>query len=150
MGALTFHFHSKAELASAVVEEGVGELQRIRAARSDTGHPLHDLSVLVLQVATALRNNVLTRAATRLVEEGHVDSGWPSTWRAEVLRLLERASDNGELADDVRPTTAVYLILHAVEGATREARSAAEGVPVAPDFAEVWRAVLRGLAADVR
>ncbi|MCE0444850.1 TetR/AcrR family transcriptional regulator [Streptomyces tricolor] len=49
LGALTFHFRSKAALASAVVDEGVRALQRIRTARPDTGRPLHDLTVLVLR-----------------------------------------------------------------------------------------------------
>ncbi|OIJ92360.1 TetR family transcriptional regulator [Streptomyces monashensis] len=151
LGALTFHFRCKAELASAVVDEGLGELQRILRACPDTDRPLHDLSALLLQATTALRNNVLTRAATRLTEEGHGDSHWPGTWHAEVLRLLERASVIGELAEDVRPTTAVCLITHAVEGATREARNAGVGdVSTAPDFAEIWRAVLGGLAAGMR
>ncbi|MFF7369595.1 TetR family transcriptional regulator [Streptomyces tricolor] len=151
LGALTFHFRSKAALASAVVDEGVRALQRIRTARPDTGRPLHDLTVLVLQVAGALQHDVLPRAATRLVEEGHVDSGWPGIWRAEVLRLLERAFVTGDLAPDVRPATAAHLVMHVVEGAAHEARRAeAGGVWVASDVAEVWHAALGGLAAHPR
>ncbi|WP_234354660.1 TetR/AcrR family transcriptional regulator [Streptomyces sp. NRRL WC-3618] len=151
LGALTFHFGCKAALASAVVDEGVGELQRVSTAYSGTGRPLYGLSVLVLQVATALQNNVLTRAAARLVEEGYVDCGWFGAFRGDVLHLLERASATGDLVADVRPATAARLIMYLVEGAATEARSAeAEGVSMASDFAEVWHAVLGGLAADTR
>ncbi|MEU2060931.1 TetR/AcrR family transcriptional regulator [Streptomyces sp. NPDC013455] len=147
LGALTFHFRSKAALASAVVEEGVGELQRIRSAGSGTGRPLCDLSAFVLEVVRSLRNSVLTRAAARLVEEGRVDSGWPGVFRGEVLRLLEGASTTGELVPEVRPAAAVRLVMHVVQGAVAEARSAeALGVATACDFAEVWDVVLGGLA----
>ncbi|MFE3073859.1 TetR family transcriptional regulator [Streptomyces sp. NPDC059247] len=151
LGALTFHFRCKAILASEVVDEGMGELRRVSTARSDTAGPLPELSLLVLQVATALRDSALTRAAVRLVQEGQVASGWLAVFRADVLRLLERASATGALAAEVRLTTAARLIMYVVEGAATEARrAAAEGVSTDSDFAEVWRAALSGLAADPR
>ncbi|MFG3408240.1 TetR family transcriptional regulator [Streptomyces sp. NPDC048142] len=149
LGALTFHFRCKATLASAVVREGVEELRRISTACSaDTG-ALPELSLLVRQVATALQRNVLTRAALRLVQEGHAASDWLDAFREEVLRLLERAFATGDLVADVRLVTAERLVMYVVEGATAEARRAVDGGgPTGLDFAEVWRAVLNGLAAD--
>lgn len=147
LGALTFHFRSKAALASAVVEEGIGELQRLSTASSATGRPLRDLSSLTLRVATALQTAVLSRAAVRLVEEGHVRSGWLDAFRAEVLRLLEEASLAGDLAADVRPATAAHLIMYVMEGVAAQSRRAvAEGASTVADFSEVWCAVLGGLA----
>ncbi|CAM5549549.1 MULTISPECIES: TetR/AcrR family transcriptional regulator [Streptomyces] len=147
LGALTFHFRSKAALASAVVEEGIVELERLSTANSATGRPLDGLSSLTLGVATALQTAVVTRAAVRLVEEGHVRSDWPGAFRAEVLRLLEEAALAGELAADVRPATAAHLIMYVMEGvAAQSRRAAAEGGPAVADIAEVWRAVLGGLA----
>ncbi|MFJ9431530.1 TetR family transcriptional regulator [Streptomyces sp. NPDC101490] len=149
LGALTFHFRCKAILASEVVDEGMGELRRVSTARADTAGPLPELSLLVLRVATALRDSALTRAAVRLVQEGQVASGWLAVFRADVLRLLERASATGALAAGVRLTTAVRLIMYVVEGAATEARrAAAEGVSTDCDFAEIWRVALGGLAAD--
>ncbi|MFF3749067.1 TetR family transcriptional regulator [Streptomyces sp. NPDC002018] len=150
LGAITFHFRSKAALASAVVEEGTGELKRLCTAGSATGRPLRDLSSLTLRVAMALQTAVLTRAAVRLVGEGHVHSDWLGAFRAEVLRLLEEASVTGDLAADVRPATAAHLILYVMEGvAAHSRRAAAEGGSTVVDFAEIWRAVLGGLAPDM-
>ncbi|MEU1127643.1 TetR/AcrR family transcriptional regulator [Streptomyces sp. NPDC005899] len=149
LGALTFHFRCKATLASAVVQEGVDELRRVSAAGSASTDALPGLSLLVQQVATTLQHDVLTRAAVRLVQEGHVASDWLDVFRDEVLRLLERASVTGDLVAGVQVDTAVRLVMYVVEGATAEARGAARpGGPTDLDFAEVWRAVLNGLAAQ--
>ena len=150
LGGITFHCRSKAALASAGVEDGIGELQRLSTAGSATGRPLRDLSSLTLRVARGLQTTVLTRAAVRLVEEGHVRSGWLGAFRAEVLRLLEEASVAGDLAADIRPATAAHLIMYVVEGvAAHSRRAAAEGGSAAADIAELWRAVLGGLAPDM-
>ncbi|MFS0691456.1 TetR family transcriptional regulator [Streptomyces nitrosporeus] len=150
LGALTFHFRCKAALASAVVQEGVEELRRVSTECSAAG-ALPELSLLVRQVVTALQCNVLTRAAVRLIQEEHVVSDWLGVFREEVLRLLERASAAGGLFAGVRPDTAVRLVMYVVEGAMAEARRPADGEgPTGPDFAEVWRTVLNGLAADAR
>ncbi|MFF4060835.1 TetR family transcriptional regulator [Streptomyces sp. NPDC001668] len=147
LGAVTFHFRSKAALASAVVEEGIGELRRLSMASSATGRPLRDLSSLTLRVAAALQTAVLARAAVRLVEEGHVNSSWPGAFRTEVLGLLEEASRSRDLAVDVRPATAAALVMYLLEGvAAQSRRAAAERGSTLADFAEIWRAVLGGLA----
>ncbi|MFF9262590.1 TetR family transcriptional regulator [Streptomyces longwoodensis] len=149
LGAVTFHFRSKAALASAVVEEGTGELRGLGAAGPATGRPLHELTSVVLRVATALQTTALTRAAVRLVEEGHGCSGWPGDFRAQVLRLAEEAAATGDLAADVRPATAVHVVLHVMEGVAANARRAApRGGPPVADVEEIWYAVLGGLAAD--
>jgi AcrR family transcriptional regulator len=148
LGALTFHFRSKAALAAAVVQHGVDELRRISTERSGAGGALPELSLLVLQVATALQDNVFTRAAVRLVQEGNAASDWFDAFREEVGRLLERALATGDLVADIRPATAVRLVLYLVEGVTAEARrAAADAGPTGFDFAEVWRTMLGGLAA---
>ncbi|WP_225102237.1 TetR/AcrR family transcriptional regulator [Streptomyces sp. CoH27] len=151
MGALTFHFRSKAALAAAVADEGVGELQRIRTARPRTGRPLHDLSCLVLAVAATLHRSVHARSAARLIAEGHVVSDWPADWRGEVEELIECAWKSGALTEEVQPGTATRLVRHLVDGVTAEARvTGGQPGPTPPDFAEVWRAALTGLAADPR
>ncbi|WP_306419830.1 TetR/AcrR family transcriptional regulator [Streptomyces capoamus] len=148
MGALTFHFRSKAALAAAVADEGVGELQRIRAACPHTGRPLHDLSALVLAVAGTLHSSVRARSAARLITEGHVASDWPAVWRGEVRGLVERAWKSGALTKEVRPGTATQLVQHLVEGVAIDARvTGGQRGPAPSDFPEVWRAALTGLAA---
>ncbi|MGW3269315.1 TetR family transcriptional regulator [Streptomyces sp. NPDC001056] len=148
MGALTFHFRSKAALAAAVAEEGVGELQRTRAARPRTGRPLQDLSALVLAVAATLHRSVHARSAARLIAEGHVVSDWPADWRGEVEGLVECAWESGALNEEVEPGTAAQLVRHLVAGVVIDARASGGRPDPAPsDFADVWRAVLTGLAA---
>ncbi|MFE5829080.1 MULTISPECIES: TetR family transcriptional regulator [unclassified Streptomyces] len=148
LGALTFHFRCKASLAFEVVQKGVDELRHIGTARPTAAGALTELSFLVLQMVTALQGNVLTRAAVRLIQEGHVASDWFDAFHEEVSRLLERATAAGDLVAGVRPTVAVRLVMYVVEGAMADARRAgAGGVPTGPDFAEVWSAVLEGLDA---
>jgi AcrR family transcriptional regulator len=151
MGALTFHFRSKAALATAVADAGVGELERVRTARPRTGRPLDDLSHLVLAVAATLHRSVHARSATRLITEGHVASGWPADWRTEVEELVGAARRTGALNEEVRPAVATHLVLHLVEGAATDAR-VARGEPdgTRSDFPDVWRAALSGLAATPR
>ncbi|MEU9344912.1 TetR/AcrR family transcriptional regulator [Streptomyces sp. NPDC048278] len=151
MGALTFHFRSKAALAAAVADEGAAELQRARAARPRTGRPLEDLSSLVQAVAVVLRESVRARSAARLIAEGQVHSTWPADWRDEVEELIELAWHAGELAEDIRPRTAARLVRHLVEGSAADARGTrGRAAPGAADFAEVWQAALTGLAAGSR
>ncbi|MFD7135925.1 TetR family transcriptional regulator [Streptomyces sp. NPDC059894] len=148
MGALTFHFRSKASLAAAVADEGVGELQRIRTARPHTDRPLHDLSSLVLAVAATLRRSVQARSAARLIAEGHVVSDWPADWRGELEGLIESAWKSGDLSEEVQPGTATQLVRHLVEGVAIDARvTCGQPSPTPPDFEEVWRAALTGLAS---
>lgn len=151
LGALTFHFRCKASLASAVAQEGVDQLRRISTEGPAVTAALPELSLLVLRVTTALQGNVHTRAAVRLIQEGHVVSDWLEVFRGEVLSLLERAAANGDLVAGVRLHSAVCLVMYVVEGAMADVRRAgAGGGPTGPDFAEVWSAVLAGLAAHTR
>ncbi|MGY5009096.1 TetR family transcriptional regulator [Streptomyces sp. 900105755] len=151
MGALTFHFRSKAALAAAVADEGAAELQHVRVAAPRTGRPLEDLSSLVQAVAVVLRESVRARSAARLITEGQVHSAWPSDWRDEVEELIGLAWDAGELTEDIRPRAAAQLVRHLVEGVAVEARgTTGRPAPGAADFTEVWQAALTGLAAGPR
>lgn len=153
LGALTFHFRSKAALAAAVVDEGVGELQRVRTERPRTDRPLDDLSCLALAVAATLHGSVHARSAARLIAEGHVVSDWPADWQGEVEGLVECAWKTGALTDEVQPGAATQLVRHLVEGAAIDARVTGgqpSPSPAPSDFAEVWRTALTGLAADPR
>ncbi|MFC8584973.1 TetR family transcriptional regulator [Streptomyces sp. NPDC057217] len=151
LGALTFHFRCKASLACAVVQKGVDELRRTSAARPTAAGALTELSLLVLQVAKTLQGNVLTRAAVRLIQEGHVASDWLDLFHEEVSRLLEGATAAGDLGAGVRSATAVRLVMYVVEGAMADARRTVAGEgPTGPDFVEVWSAVLEGLDAHTR
>ena len=86
-------------------------------------------------------------AAERL---GRTLVGLPMIDHLVGLRLLEEASVAGDLAADIRPATAAHLIMYVVEGvAAHSRRAAAEGGSAAADIAELWRAVLGGLAPDM-
>ncbi len=153
MGALTFHFASKDELAAAVRAEGhaatlavVGQV----AARHEG--PVQSVVSLTLALAELLEREAAVRAAARLTREqpgGGAD--WTSAWAPVVRdRLLHPRPGGQEHSDDW--TTVAALASHLVVGVEADVRQRAgrqdqlDGRSVA-ELTRIWDLVLRGVAA---
>ncbi|WP_372352400.1 ScbR family autoregulator-binding transcription factor [Streptomyces sp. KL116D] len=114
-GALYFHFASKDELADAVQQEGGARLVGFLRSQEDAGTPpVQVLIDMTHWLARALREDPLVGAGLRITHEC-VDRVPPVTdfyrvWNREVLRLLRRAGEAGDLRAAGRSEGAATLL----------------------------------------
>ncbi|MEU9254969.1 TetR/AcrR family transcriptional regulator [Streptomyces sp. NPDC048270] len=152
IGALTFHFAAKGELASAVEDSGREATRRVVEEVTARGGPALDtVSALVLELGCLIEDDAVVRAAARLTQE-RTGSGpaWCSCWYPEVRELLEQAAQEGELSPEVGPRPAALLTAHLVGGVVVRARRSRAGGgrgAVVTELRELWRLVRRGIAA---
>ncbi|MER6916666.1 TetR/AcrR family transcriptional regulator [Streptomyces sp. NPDC000594] len=151
LGALTFHFSAKGELADAVVGEGNG-LTRAALHRV-TARPESALGAVVgltLELARLLEEETSVRAALRLSRERAADAAWSELWLPEVRRLLERAHADGELRRGVGPGDVATLVEYLTAG-TAEGSRGGRGDGAAVDRLErLWRLALAGVGSPGR
>ncbi|MDX3537601.1 helix-turn-helix domain containing protein [Streptomyces sp. MB09-01] len=151
IGAVTFHFSAKGELASAVENAGRSATRRVVEGVTARGGPALDtLSALVLALGRLVETDVAVRAAARLTQE-RVGAGpeWCCCWLPEVRELLERAAAQGQLDPEVDPRPVAVLTAHLVGGVVARARRGRGGRPGegAGELGELWWLVRRGIAA---
>ncbi|MEU9237818.1 TetR/AcrR family transcriptional regulator [Streptomyces subrutilus] len=152
IGALTFHFAAKGELASAVEDSGREATRRVVEDVTARGGPALDtVSALVLELGCLIEDDAVVRAAARLTQE-RVGAGpaWCSCWYPEVRGLLEQAAQEGQLSPEVGPRPAALLTAHLVGGVVvraRRGRASGGRGAVAAELRELWRLVRRGIAA---
>ncbi|MET8753093.1 TetR/AcrR family transcriptional regulator [Streptomyces sp. NPDC004667] len=152
MGAVTFHFDSKAELAEAVAEEGCAAVRSAldEAADRRRGKALVDLGNVMLELARLLRDDVTVRATAHLARELPDIEDWTSLWHPVVAGLAREAYDKGELHAAADPAGVAALVAHLIWGAEATLRSACpDGPGGAVDQLEgIWLLVLDGIGAE--
>ncbi|MFJ6054135.1 TetR family transcriptional regulator [Streptomyces sp. NPDC092307] len=151
IGALTFHFAAKGELASAVEDSGRAATRRVVEGVTARGGPALDtVSALVLALGRLIEADPAVRAAARLTQE-RVGAGpdWCGCWLPDVKELLKQAAAQGQLHPEVDPCPVALLMAHLVGGVvTRVRRGRGRGPEaVTGELREVWRLVRRGIAA---
>ncbi|MGK4581880.1 TetR family transcriptional regulator [Kitasatospora sp. HPMI-4] len=105
VGALTFHFDSKADLAAAIVDQAVAAGRAVvdRAAAAE-GSPLRQLTAVVLGLAREADADVVVRCAARLERDAVGDAGrWRDTWWPAVCRLAQEAHRSGDVPATASP-----------------------------------------------
>lgn len=146
MGAVTFHFATKADLAEAVVTEG---RSAVRAALDAVAaRPAPALSRLVgvtVELARLLQDDVTTRSAAHLAREWPHSEDWPSLWQPVVERLAREAYDKGELRASAHPEGVAVFVGHLLWGVEASLRHQGPGGAVA-ELGDIWRLALDGLA----
>ncbi|MCX4761529.1 TetR/AcrR family transcriptional regulator [Streptomyces sp. NBC_01275] len=156
MGALTFHFPTKDDLADAVQVRG-GTITRDALDRVavDPDRPLRVLVGVTLELARLLEKEAIVRAAARLTRERRSTSAdWPATWLPTVERLLESATGH-DLRQGIDPKAVQALVVHLLTGAEAQIRCATSGARDPSESAEsqlsdIWHVVLRGVADGTR
>ncbi|QEV57392.1 TetR/AcrR family transcriptional regulator [Streptomyces spectabilis] len=153
MGALTFHFPTKDELADTVQLRGLtvtrDAVQRLLTGREAALETVVDLT---LELAALLQEEAVVRAAARLTRERESapqGAPWPSSWLPAVEGLLE-AMPAGQLRAGCDPRTVLALVGHLVAGVESYLRScAAQGCDTcksAPEqLARIWELALYGI-----
>jgi AcrR family transcriptional regulator len=157
MGALTFHFRTKADLARAVCAEGRKALAPVvRGFTGGTGSPLETLAGLTAALVRLMERDVVVRAAVRLERDGPREAAegeLAGEWVPALRMLLERAAEAGELRPDAPPVTVAALLTWLVAGSWVEIGRAGARPPGAPGRAapeDVWDLVLYGLSGTGR
>ncbi|MFF0560938.1 TetR family transcriptional regulator [Streptomyces sp. NPDC004266] len=152
IGAVTFHFASKADLAEAVREEGhavtQAALKRVTEERTSALRAVVDLTV---ELARLMEREVLVRASVRLARELAEGASWSGIWLPTVRDLLDEAHRAGQLRDGAPPEDVTTLVEYLAGGAetSLRGRPGAEGGPEGPvdQLNRVWRVALAGVSA---
>ncbi|MFE4588965.1 TetR family transcriptional regulator [Streptomyces laurentii] len=152
IGAVTFHFSSKAELAEGVREEGDAvaraALEKVTAERESALGAVVELTV---ELAWLMEHEVLVRASARLARELPDGASWSDIWLPTVRALLDEAYQAGQLRDGAPPEDVTALVEYLAGGAEAALRGRL-GVRGGPDGSaaqlnRVWRLALRGVSA---
>lgn len=156
MGALTFHFPSKAALADALQEEGRAIARTLVGRVLESREPtLRAVAELTVGLAGLLEESVVARSAARLARERPEEPDrWTQVWLPAVQDLLERAREGGRPRLAVRPEAVTALVRYLLTGAEAQIRGAGAPVvgagagKVADQVEGIWRLVLDGAATQ--
>ncbi|MFK4071453.1 TetR family transcriptional regulator [Streptomyces sp. NPDC029674] len=130
VGALTFHFASKAGLAQAVRTRGDAAVRAcVAEASAGTAPPLDTVVALTLDLARLLERDEVVRAAVRLWRElPEGDGTWSALWLPAVAETLARA-DRGGLDPAVSEGDVVLLAEYLLAGAESRLWGRLHGLP---------------------
>ncbi|MFI9612432.1 TetR family transcriptional regulator [Streptomyces sp. NPDC052023] len=153
MGALTFHFSSKEQLADVVRAQGEAITRRVVARVTEGGEPpLNAAVALTLALVGLLEDEVLVRAAARLARERQTGppDAWIAMWAPVLLEQL-RATPQ-ELRSGVDPAAVASLCVLLVRGAeicVRENVTTPGSPPqdAVGQLTAAWRLILNGVTA---
>jgi|SRR5579872_356343 len=121
-GALYYFFPSKKHLVREIVERHRAGWDPLTAEVVERHDNLLDALIDVsYRLAEAFRNDVFARAATRLsAEQNLVDADLPEPivgWADDLTRLLEEASERGEVRPGVDPAGTAQMVVSFLYGA---------------------------------
>ncbi|MGW2709892.1 TetR family transcriptional regulator [Streptomyces sp. NPDC001356] len=148
VGAITFHFANKADLAEAVELEGRQRAAAVLRATATAGAPLRTVTELIVAFAELLKRDVMTRAALRLAYERSTVDMLTDVWLPEVADLVGRASADGQLGADVSAQDLVVLAEYLARGAEARRRAALGGPADDARLAKVCELAFRGARPD--
>lgn len=144
MGALTFHFPAKQQLAREVVLKGAEFTAcSLRAAQLPPGLP--GVVALTYVLSGLLAEDVTVRATARLAEEGEeFRESWLRTWDPMVVDFLSQARKARSIPLALPVESIALLVRHVVVGMACAARSAPgrqEGLDLPEQFRAIWQLV---------
>ncbi|MER7481317.1 TetR/AcrR family transcriptional regulator [Streptomyces sp. NPDC126510] len=150
MGALTFHFPNKAQLADAVAEEAWATARTVVEHIAGQAAPaLQRTIALTLELTRLIEEEVLVRCAVRLSRERHSPTGWAEVWLPLVTSLAGQAHASGQLSGHTLPddlTGLIRLLIGGCEVNLRNAEAAPCGESAVDRLQHSWRLVLEGIA----
>ncbi|WP_326701506.1 TetR/AcrR family transcriptional regulator [Streptomyces sp. NBC_01754] len=115
LGAVTFHFPTKAALAEAVQNEGHTHIKTaLQQLETPTKTPIQHLTELTLELARLIKQEHTVRALLRLQREHPTNTPWTQTWQPTANKLLHHAYNNGDLHPYAHPDTMTSLITHLI------------------------------------
>ncbi|WP_329232270.1 TetR family transcriptional regulator [Streptomyces sp. NBC_00111] len=139
MGALSFHFPTKAELARAVLQEAE-DITRGALARFAPARPVPPVAEFTLALATLLDEEASVRATARLTHEQAVPSLWPTLWRTALQDLMAPARERP--GPGPAPGELELLAVYLTAGAEAALRAGRTGEEVRAQLACLWSLAL--------
>ncbi len=153
IGAMTFHFSTKADLADAVQQEG--RAVTLAALEPLTAGPLSPLRLVIdltLELARLMEQESSVRAAIRLARERPDTDAWSDAWLPMVRALLDQAYESGQLRTDALPADVTLLVEHLTNGAEAYLRGRMGSGPAfestVAQLRRIWHLALVGVSSD--
>ncbi|MEU0743910.1 TetR/AcrR family transcriptional regulator [Streptomyces sp. NPDC006134] len=152
IGAVTFHFASKAQLADAVQEEGRSvTLAALKNLPPSSAPPLRLVVDLTLELVRLMEQEPSVRSAIRLTRERPSAQAWSDSWLPTVRGLLDQAYENGQLHTDALPADVTMLVEHLTNGAEAYLRTRMGSDPAfdsaVAQLKRIWHLALVGVSA---
>ncbi|MFI0241413.1 TetR family transcriptional regulator [Streptomyces sp. NPDC016845] len=152
MGALTFHYPSKASLAQAVCAAGIEATRAVVEEADRRGlTPLQSVGGMVGAIAALLSDDCVARAAARLSRERPaLRADWRAGWLPLVRARFRQAEVLDQLRPGTRPESAALLVGSLVAGVEAgllpRPRRATLPPPTAQEHLdELWQTALQGI-----
>ncbi|MET7987644.1 MULTISPECIES: TetR family transcriptional regulator [unclassified Streptomyces] len=143
MGALTFHFPTKCDLAEAV--RAAGDAATLAALGTIAAVPRPGVQVVIdltMELARLLERDVTVRAAGRLAQEQTAGPAQrPAGWVRVLRDLLERArseTDGIQVPCDRDLRDMELLVAYLMAGAEASVRSGAAGGSASQELRALW------------
>ncbi|MFF8392658.1 TetR family transcriptional regulator [Streptomyces sp. NPDC016172] len=113
LGALTFHFSTKPELAQGVYEDGAASTRTaIDHALARSELPLQNVIDITHEMARLLRADPTVQAASRLSREvACMGYSWHQLWLGDIKRLADEAHTRGDLGERCSAGLLCYLVV---------------------------------------
>nr|WP_176986009.1 TetR/AcrR family transcriptional regulator [Streptomyces sp. 2231.1] len=153
IGAVTFHFSSKSELADAVQQAGRSVTRTaVEGVLAEPRSALRVVVDLTLILAQLMEREPSVRAAIRLSRERPDAVPWSEVWLPTVRRLLDEAHETGQLRAAALPADVTTLVEYLTSGAEAYLRSRM-GSDMAFESAvaqlkRLWHVAIAGVAVD--
>ncbi|WP_327313424.1 TetR/AcrR family transcriptional regulator [Streptomyces sp. NBC_01235] len=154
MGALTFHYPSKASLAQAVCAAGIEATRAVVDKADRQGKtPLQSVGGVVRALAALLIDESAARAAARLSRERpSLRMDWRDSWLPLVRTRLHQAEVLDQLRPGTRPESAALLVASLVAGVEAGLLPPPRRTLLPPPTAqehltELWQTALQGIGA---
>ncbi|MGW2210790.1 TetR family transcriptional regulator [Streptomyces sp. NPDC001781] len=153
IGAVTFHFSSKSDLADAVQQAGRSVTRTaVEGVLTEPRSALRVVVDLTLILAQLMEREPSVRAAIRLSRERPDAVPWSEVWLPTVRRLLDEAHETGQLRAAALPADVTTLVEYLTSGAEAYLRSRM-GSDMAFESAvaqlkRLWHVAIAGVAVD--
>ncbi|WP_405783741.1 TetR family transcriptional regulator [Streptomyces sp. NBC_00859] len=149
VGAITFHFANKADLADAVEDEGRARATAVLAS-AGTAAPLKAVVDLTVAFAELLESDVMVRAALRLAHERSGTDLLTAAWLPAVAAHVRQAYTHGLLGADVSAEDVVDLAEYLTRGAEALWRISPSGPQQSLRLGRACELALRGVQVGTR
>lgn len=152
-GALYYHFDSKEALATAIIEEGGGNLYRAFSRIQESSAPaLERIIHGIFVVADMLNTDMMARGGLQLLRTfGEFNTAAARTyhgWMSEMAKRVGEAIEEGDLRPDLDPDALTETIIGALLGAEVLSSAFTSGADVLQRLGRTWGVLLPAVVTD--